>query len=351
MFIDISKIDASSRTQLRCRISEDTVDLYAEDLRNGINYPPVVLFPEDDTYYVGDGYHRIEAAKAANRSVVEAKMRPGGLKAALEYAAGANDKHGLRRTQNDKRKAIQVLLKDPEYCKKSDREIAKIVNVVHGTVGSVREELESSGQISQMKKREVFRKGETYLMDVKKDDNNDSADPARDKEGDNEILSPDELPLYDLVFAELDTIQKSKNIFRNLGTRIVKGGFLLVAAEQSDVPALFKMVDKSLTYFWMFSLPCNREIDKGKAKIASQWKPVLVWYKGNPGSRQFTDFIFSNGNHIHLDHKKFYQMLLADFTAEGDRLGIITSEDHSIFKFGDDFKCQVEPIQFKNIVA
>ena len=40
-------------------------------------------------------------------------------------------------------------------------------------------------------------------------------------------------------------------------------------------------------------------------------------------------------------------MLLADFTSESDRLGAIASDDHPIFRFGEDFKCRVESIEIK----
>ncbi len=349
--VALDKIDYNHRTQLRCKLNKAVVKTYAQEMKEGAVFPSVILFSSadenDEKYFVGDGHHRIEAIKKNEGTEVEAEIKPGGYRDALIYAAGANDQHGLRMTRKDKQNAIRVLLKDPNFCIKSDREISKIVHVDGKTVGSVRSELEASAEIPQVDKREVIRNGQSYMMDVKKDEANDSVDPARDKEGDNEILSPDELPLYDLVFAELDTIQKSKNIFRKLSTRIVKGGFLLVAVEQSDVPALFKMVDKSLTYFWMFSLPCNQEINKGKAKITSQWKPVLVWYKVDPGARQFNDFIFSNGDHRHFDYTKFYQMLLADIASEGDRLGVIVSDDHPIFRFGEDYKCRVESIEIK----
>ena len=347
MFIDISKIDDSSRTQLRCCISEDTINLYAEDLRNGIKYPPVVLFPEGDKYFIGDGYHRIEAAKAANHKVIEAKIRRGGLVAALEYAAGANDKHGLRRTREDKQNAIRVLLTNPDFNIKSDRELGRIVHVDHHTVGSLREKLETSGEIPQIKEREVVRNGQTYTMDVEKNDTIEVVDLGVNGDGDKTVTSTEDVPLYNLIFAEKETLQKSKNTFSKISKKIIEGGFLLIATDQSEVPDIIKMVDKSLKFAWILSLPISRTVDMEKLKITSQWKPILVWYKGDPGSRHFGDFIYSNGDRVQLDQKKFYQKLLADFTLESDRLGVIAPEDHPVFKFGEDYKCRVESIEIK----
>lgn len=49
----------------------------------------------------------------------------------MQYAVGANAAHGLRRTNADKRRAVTMLLDDPESVQWSDREIAKACAVSH----------------------------------------------------------------------------------------------------------------------------------------------------------------------------------------------------------------------------
>jgi len=51
----------------------------------------------------------------------------------------------LRRTQADKRRAVERLLADPEWARWSDRKVAEIAKVDHKTVGKIRREL--SGEI------------------------------------------------------------------------------------------------------------------------------------------------------------------------------------------------------------
>lgn len=57
-------------------------------------------------------------------------------------AAGCNrftlPQHGLPRTNADKRRAVSVLLADPEWAKWSNREIARRCVVTHGLVNSIR---------------------------------------------------------------------------------------------------------------------------------------------------------------------------------------------------------------------
>ena len=77
----------------------------------------------------------------------------------------ANQRHGLRRSQADKERAIKrALTMKGEEC--SNREIARHVGTTHPTVQGYREELESSGKINQMDEREVTRDGTTYTQDT-----------------------------------------------------------------------------------------------------------------------------------------------------------------------------------------
>src|SRR5690606_10483672 len=85
---------------------------------------------------------------------------------AVLFSVGANAKHGLQRTNEDKRRAVTTLLIDPEWQKWSDREIARRTGVHHDTVGTYRRELEASGGIRQITQREVMRGGTTYTQNT-----------------------------------------------------------------------------------------------------------------------------------------------------------------------------------------
>jgi ParB-like chromosome segregation protein Spo0J len=70
--VDLAKIDTNFRTQLRCKLNQEIVDTYAEAMKGGVIFPPVVLFASGENYYIGDGFHRIEAAMKICRKVIEA---------------------------------------------------------------------------------------------------------------------------------------------------------------------------------------------------------------------------------------------------------------------------------------
>lgn len=63
------------------------------------------------------------------------------IRDAVLYSVGANAEHGARRTNEDKRRCVDTLLRDPEWCKWSNREIAKRCKVSPKLVNNMRDEL------------------------------------------------------------------------------------------------------------------------------------------------------------------------------------------------------------------
>jgi hypothetical protein len=127
--------------QMRIEIRSETVNDYATDMLNGAIFPPVVVFDDGTDLWLADGFHRVEAARRIERETITAEIRQGTARDAILYGAGSNAAHGLRRTQADKRRAIERLLKDPEWARWSDRKIAEVAKTDHKTVGKVRKEL------------------------------------------------------------------------------------------------------------------------------------------------------------------------------------------------------------------
>lgn len=140
--IPLDLISENNTSQMRVAgMDAGTVADYAAAMIAGAEFPPVVLFHDGTAYWTGDGFHRVAAARDIKRETILAEVRDGGSREAVLLAAGANATHGLRRTQADRRKAVETLLKDTEWTRWSDREIAKACAVDHKTVGSVRREL------------------------------------------------------------------------------------------------------------------------------------------------------------------------------------------------------------------
>jgi hypothetical protein len=140
--IPLAAIIMDGVTQIRAAGTDPgIVTEYAEAMQAGASFPPVVLFHDGDDYYPADGFHRIEAARRAGLTDILADVRPGKRRDAILHAVGANSSHGLRRTQADKRNAIETLLRDPQWTKLSDRKLAELASVDHKSVAKVRRDL------------------------------------------------------------------------------------------------------------------------------------------------------------------------------------------------------------------
>ena len=94
--------------QTRAALNEDTVLDYAEAMERGDKFPPVTVFTDGAEYYLADGFHRVEALRRIGKKTVVAELQDGDYKAALLYALKANSTHGLRRTNADKRHALEM---------------------------------------------------------------------------------------------------------------------------------------------------------------------------------------------------------------------------------------------------
>ena len=136
--LPIGAIRRDGGTQARAGLDDATVAEYAEALDNGVTFPPVTVYHDGACYWLADGFHRAAAHIKAGRTEIRALVEQGGQRDAILHACGANAEHGLRRTNDDKRRAVDVLLRDPEWSGWSDRQIAKICRVSRPFVASRR---------------------------------------------------------------------------------------------------------------------------------------------------------------------------------------------------------------------
>lgn len=90
-----------------------------------------------------DGFHRVRGYVLAGRSEIPADIRQGSKRDAVLFSVGANATHGLRRSNADKRRAVEVLLKDEEWGRWPVRKIADVCGVSHNFVADVRSDLSS----------------------------------------------------------------------------------------------------------------------------------------------------------------------------------------------------------------
>ena len=127
--------------QMRVEMKPDIVREYADDMAAGAVFPPVEVYYDGSIYWLAEGYHRVAAARKLERETIDAEVLDGGERDAILHGIGSNASHGLRRTQADKRRAVERLLRDEEWSKWSNRKIAEAAKVDHKTVANVRRDL------------------------------------------------------------------------------------------------------------------------------------------------------------------------------------------------------------------
>lgn len=134
--LKLSDITTDAGTQIRARIDAETVDQYAAEWMGGAKFPAVTVFHDGNQYILADGFHRVMAASRNGFKDIEADVHKGTKSDALKFALAANSKHGLKRSNLDKRRSVELAL--AEWPKLSDRELAKICAVSNELVGDVR---------------------------------------------------------------------------------------------------------------------------------------------------------------------------------------------------------------------
>ena len=136
--LKLALIQVDHDIQIREATNTDVINEYADNLEN---LPPITVFYDGKTYWLADGFHRFAAATKLNRMKIACEVINGTKREAILYACGANAGHGLRRTNEDKRRAVERLLADDEWAGWTDNRIAKAAGVSQPFVGSIRRQV------------------------------------------------------------------------------------------------------------------------------------------------------------------------------------------------------------------
>ena len=141
--LELSLIRTDGGTQPRADLNSALIDEYVEAMTEGAQFPPVTVFYDGTSYWLADGFHRLEAAKKSGSLTISVDLQQGTCRDAVLHSVGANAIHGLRRSNADKRRAVLTLLSDPQWSLWSNNEVAKRCGVAEGLVRKLKEELSS----------------------------------------------------------------------------------------------------------------------------------------------------------------------------------------------------------------
>lgn len=376
MQLAVDSIRTDGGTQSRAQINWLTVTDYAADIAEGATFPPVVVYFDGADYWLADGFHRLEAHKRLGLVEIAADVKQGTRRDAILYSVKANAVHGLRRTNEDKRRAVTLLLEDEEWRQWSDVKIAATCGVSDKTVAAIRKAHFGISEVTA--RRYVTKHGTETVMntanigkpaspvvveaseraaralsdwiaaveDCAKDEPATPepepvvpslsivapAPPAfRILHGDmREVMAAMEPGSIDVIITDPPYPREYIPLYGDLArlaAHVLKpGGSLLAMAGQSYIPDLLALMTPHLRYHWLLSYltPGGQSPQIWPRKINTFWKPVLWFVNGEYAGDWHGDVIKSavNDNDKRFHHwgqsESGMGALVEKFTAPSD---------------------------------
>jgi hypothetical protein len=160
--LDTIRIDGD--TQVRMALDQEIVAQYAEHMRDGDQFPSIVVFNDGSVNWLADGFHRYFATQMNALDSIDAEVRTGTLDDAKLYAYGANSKRGLTMSHEDNRNIILKMINHPVWGQWTNAEISRHVGVSKMTVGRVKQSLPPS---EDTKKKYVNKYGKEETIETK----------------------------------------------------------------------------------------------------------------------------------------------------------------------------------------
>jgi len=161
------------------------------DMRRGDEFPPIQLARVGGELCVIDGFHRVEAARAAGIETIPAYISPLSEPEAVRAAIAANAKHGLNLSGKDKRRCFEI------YCKS----------------GAHRR---SDGAVKSLRQIRTDLDGIAWPQTISNWLRKAGITPAEDPKGPN-VAWADEEPETAELMDFMDQLHSLENMFHRLG--------------------------------------------------------------------------------------------------------------------------------------
>ena len=139
--VPIKDIVTDCKTQQRS-VDDDVVKRYAALIKDRFKFPPIEIIYDGKNHYMWDGFHRYFSHLKLNKKYIEANVEEGPQRQAIWLSFSANKKNAFPRQPGTAKGIIEKILKDEEWSKKSEVEIAKWIGVTQQYVNRIKKEIE-----------------------------------------------------------------------------------------------------------------------------------------------------------------------------------------------------------------
>lgn len=187
------RIDGGTQSRVKM-FDEPTVERYLEVLKRGDELPAVKVVFDGKDNWLWDGFNRYETYRRFGRTKIEAEISKGSQRDAILLSFGANDEHGLQRSDDDKRNAVLKALADPEWSQWSNVAIAKACKVSESFVRKLKAENPPPDvSASSHETKIVIRGGKTFEMNTGNIGGKSGHKPERafNPRKDDRVMTPD----------------------------------------------------------------------------------------------------------------------------------------------------------------
>lgn len=154
--LNLLAIRTDGGTQTRKELNTQAVDEYAELMKEGHQFPLMVVFHDGSDYWLSSGFHRYFANKKNGTVSVDVDLRQGTKDDALDFSLTANGDNGLRPSHADNRHAIEIMFNHPVYKNYTNTMIAKKIKVSAMTVGRVKLAMIAAKKLKEFTTEKIY---------------------------------------------------------------------------------------------------------------------------------------------------------------------------------------------------
>lgn len=228
--LNISDIRIDGGTQIRKELNLDKVNEYAQQMDDGVEFPPITVFFDGSSTWLAEGFHRLSSERQRGSTTIKANVINGTIEDATLFALGSN-KHGLNMSAEDYRRSIEIMLQHPKWGEWSNAQIAKHIGVSAMTVGRVKKERNPDKPAK--KTTYTDKHGNESTMDTSKIGKKPKDEPKEEPkdEPEEKPYDPTEEKMRELI----DTIQSLADENTILRDKIAVGQWNASEIEKIDI--------------------------------------------------------------------------------------------------------------------
>lgn len=139
--LPIKDICLDGKTQQR-PVDDNVVKRYAAMMKDGSKFPPVEIITDGKNNFMWDGAHRLAAVRFLGKKYIEANIVTGTHRAAIFTSFSANKKNAFPRQPGTAKGIVEKILRDREWSKMAQTDIARHVGCTHQFVSKIQAEFE-----------------------------------------------------------------------------------------------------------------------------------------------------------------------------------------------------------------